>query len=163
MSKFYYTYQYYPNCYEATLYSKSRTPIACAFALLGALLTFGLLGIIFVDFSAYLKGNVWLSLSIVAACIIAVAIFDFYAFIAFGLKTHCETEILLAKEARRHILQYDADKYSDEFKEEFKKATRARIKEIKEDYKRSLSKAAKIYFSVFALLIVVVVICKLIF
>ena len=115
MSKIYISYKSFPNCYEATQYSKGRAGMTAGLRLLGVMLTICCC----VDFvealNLFIEKNSVGSLIARSAIFLGALMFDFYAFIWRAYQTNYGLNLIFIDEAYRRVAVYGEEKRSEEF------------------------------------------------
>lgn len=158
MSKIFISYRAFPNCYEATQYSKNRAGMSHGLRSLGALLIILCCSVYEELLSFLASGN--LNEEFVFRCIILLCIlaFEFYAFIWRTLQVNYGLKLIFINEAYRKLAVYGDQKRSEEFVRMHQKIRDSEKKEAKIDYQKAVIKAAIIYSACVLLVLVILTI-----
>ena len=145
MSKIIISYKTFPNCYEATQYSRSRAGMSAALRMIGVFLTLFSCVEFITSVSLAVKLNELGNLIDTGILLMGIFVFDFYAFIWRVHQTNFELKLILIDAEYHRVAVYCEEKRSEEFINRCEeKRLDARIY-ARNHYKKTLQKSAIIY------------------
>ena len=157
MSKITIYYLTFPNCYEATQYSRSRAGMSAALRMIGVFLTLFSCVEFIASVSLVVKHNELGNLVDTSILILGVLVYDFYAFIWRVHQTNFQLKLILIDAEYRRDAIYCEEKRSKEFINRCEEKRLDARCYARNCYKKTLQKSAIIY-SVCALAAVCVLI-----
>ena len=145
MSKIYISYRAFPNCYEATQYSKGRAGMSAALRLLAVIMTIPCCFRFADKLSLLIERNAKGDFIFTCVLFLCVIAFDFYAFIWRVHQTNYGLNLIFIDEAYRRAAVYGEEKRSEEFISKCEERRENEKKQARINYWRIVKKSAMIY------------------